>query len=253
MMGDSTDGIVSQPLVPNETPMALPAVLSVIVPPALLAILVGSALLRRAFARQERLPEEFAFAAAWVFIVGALVWLGVFLRGSSLLGFGAPWTWITAAHFTFAGFGALTVTAFSCRIVSHPPALRILRTLLIAHPITYLVTAAGILGYRFCDEIAATSYCVIFVAQLGAVVFGRPTGIAKGPLFLVVVALSVPVVTMVPASAWAWGRPIFDIGGMVRYHGLVNAIGHVGLGVTAFVWGRTRAHSCLRGVAHPDS
>lgn len=226
--------------------MSLPTVIAVVAPPALLAILVGCALLRRAFARQERLPEEVAFAAAWVFMVGSLVWLGVYLGGGSLLGFGAPWTWITAAHFAFAGFGALTVTAFSCRIVSHPRSLRILRILLIAHPITYLVTAAGILGYRYCDEVAATSYWVIFVAQLGAVVFGRPTRLARAPLVLVVVALSVPVVTMVPAFAWAWGRPVFDIGGMVRYHGLVNAVGHVGLGIAAFVWGRTRSHSRLR-------
>ncbi len=228
--------------------MTLAAILTL---PVLLAITVGCALLRRAFARQELLPEEIALAAAWIFIVGSLVWLGVFLNGSTLLGFGAPWTWITAAHFAFAGFGALTVTSFSCRVVSDRRALRILRILLIAHPIAYLVTAAGILGFRYCDEVAAVSYELIFIAQLGAVVFGQPTRIARAPLLLVVFALIVPVVTMVPALAWAWGSPIFDIAGMARYHGIVNAIGHVGLGLCAFAWGRTQSHSVIRESAHP--
>lgn len=226
------------------TPTAVVALLTV---PVLLAITVGCTLLRRALARQEVLPEEIALAAAWIFIVGSLVWLGVFLSGSTLLGFGAPWTWITAAHFAFAGFGALTITAFSCRLVSIRRALRILRILLIAHPIAYLVTAAGILGYRYCDEVGAVGYALIFATQLGAVVLGRPNRIARVPLFLVVFALTIPLATMVPALAWAWGSPIFDVAGMVRYHGIVNAIGHVGLGLFAFAWGRVPARSVIKG------
>ena len=230
------------------TPYAVIAILTI---PVLLAIAVGSSLLRRALARRELLPEEIAFAAAWIFIVGSLVWLGVFLNGSTLLGFGSPWTWITAAHFAFAGFGALTVTAFSCRVVSNRPALKILRILLVAHPIAYLVTAAGILGFRYCDEVASVSYQIIFVTQLLAVVFGQPTRISRAPLILIVFALTVPVVTMVPALAWAWNRPIFDIAGMVRYHGIINAIGHVGLGLSGFLWGRPQPHSVLNKGAHP--
>lgn len=230
------------------TPSAVILILAV---PVLLAIAAGCHLLRRAFARRELLPEEMAFAAAWIFVVGSLVWLGVFLSGSSLLGFGAPWTWITAAHFAFAGFGALTVTAFSCRAVSDRRALKILRILLAAHPIAYGVTAAGILGVRYCDEVAATGYLMIFVAQLATVAFGCPTRIARGPLILVILALSVPVATMVPALAWAWNRPIFDIPGMVRYHGIINAIGHVGLGLFGFLWGRPQSHSAVNEGAHP--
>lgn len=232
------------------TPIAVVALLSV---PVLLAITVGCTLLRRAFARPKLLPEELALAAAWIFLVGSLVWLGVFLSGSTLLGFGAPWTWITAAHFAFAGFGALTVTALSCRLVSARRALKTLRILLIAHPIAYLVTAAGILGFRHCDEVGAAGYLFIFVTQLGAVVFGRPNRMARAPRFLVVLALSVPLVTMVPALAWAWGDPIFDMAGMVRYHGIVNAVGHVGLGLFAFAWGRVPSHSVMQKAIHPVS
>lgn len=225
--------------------MTLAAVAGLLAVPALVAITVGCTLLRRAFARQELLPEEIALAAGWIFIVGSLVWLGAFLSGSTLLGFSAPWTWITAAHFAFAGFGALTVTAFSCRLVSTRRALRTLRILLIAHPIAYLVTAAGILGFRYCDEVGAAGYFLIFVTQLGAVVLGRPHRVARAPLFLVACALTVPLATMVPALAWAWERPIFDMAAMVRYHGIANAIGHVGLGLFAFAWGRVPSHSAI--------
>jgi hypothetical protein len=79
--------------------------------PILLAVGIGCILLRRAFARAELLPEELALAVAWVFLVGSFVWLKAFVSGSTLLGFGAPWTWIAASHFAAAGFGALTVTA----------------------------------------------------------------------------------------------------------------------------------------------
>lgn len=231
------------------------AVIFILTVPILLAIAVGCSLWRRAYGRPELLPEEIALAVAWVFVVGSLVWLGVFLSGSTLLGFGAPWTWITAAHFAFAGFGALTVTALSCRVVSNRHALRILRILLITHPITYLVTAAGIAGFRYCDELGAASYELIFVTQLGAVVLGRPNRIARGPKQLIIIALTVPVATMVPALAWAWGSPIFDFAGMVRYHGVVNAIGHVGLGLAAFAWGRPPSHSVNHfGVhEHPEN
>lgn len=238
---------------PNRPSMTLAAVIALLIVPVLLASTAGCFLLKRAFARQELLPEEIALAAAWIFIVGSLVWLGVFLSGSTLLGFGEPWTWLTAAHFTFAGFGALTMTSLSCRVVSTQGSLRILRYLLIAHPIAYLVTAGGILGYRFCDELGAGSYVLIFVTQLGAVVLGRPNRIAGAPLFLVILALAVPLATMVPAVAWAWGRPIFDIAGMVRYHGIVNAIGHVGLGLFAFAWGRVPSHSAIQATTRPAS
>lgn len=218
--------------------------------PLLLAVAIGCTLLRRAFARVEVHSEEVALAVAWVFVVGSLVWVRAFVSETTLLGFGAPWTWLAASHFAAAGFGALTVTALTCRVVSDARGLRILRVLLVVHPIAYLVTAAGISGLSYCNELGAASYELIFILQLGAFVLGRPDRIARGPRTLVTLALIVPVATLVFAIAWAWGSPIFDLMGMVRYHGLVNAIGHVGLGFAAFAWGRPQAHSPIRSVAH---
>src|SRR5512139_1103494 len=91
--------------------------------------LVGYRLLRRALGRAKLLPEEVALAVAWVFVGGGLVWLSVYLRGEMLLGFAAPWTWLAAAHFGAAGFGALTITALACRAVTSAHALALLRTL----------------------------------------------------------------------------------------------------------------------------
>lgn len=227
--------------------------IAVLAAPALIAVAVGCVLLRRAFAHVECLPEEMALAVAWVFMVGSIVWLGVFLSGSSLLGFGAPWNWLAASHFAAAGFGALTVSALACRAVSDPRALWILRLLLVAHPITYLVTAGGIYGLRYCDELGAAGYWLIFLLQLGAFVFGKPDRMPRGAGIMAVLSLAVPVVTLIPAISWAWGRPLLDISGMVRYHGLVNAIGHVGLGLAAFAWGRPPSHSALRENARRPS
>jgi hypothetical protein len=233
--------------------LTITAAIALCAPLALVAIGVGITLLRRAFARRELLPEEFALAGAWVFLVGSVLWLGVFLSDSSLLGFYAPWTWLTASHFAAAGFGALTVTALACRTVANARARRVLRVLLVVHPVVYLITAAGISGNPYCSELGAASYAVLFSVQLAAVLFGQPVRIARGPKRLLVAALSVPLWTMVPALAWACGRPLFDLDGMVRYHGLVNAVGHVGVGLVAFAWGRPRTHSPLRSVANSES
>jgi hypothetical protein len=218
--------------------MSYTTVAAVLAIPLLSAIIVGSTLLRRAISLPKQQPEEFALAFAWVFVVGSLVWLGVFLSGSTLLGFGTPWTWITSAHFAFAGFGALTITAFSCRVASDIQKRGILRILLIAHPVTYLVTAAGISGVPYCNELGATGYMLIFTIQLWAVILGKPYRLARSPRLLFIFALTVPVITLIPAMAWAWGWPILDLAGMVRYHGIVNAVGHVGLGLLACCWGR---------------
>jgi hypothetical protein len=214
----------------------------------LLAVFIGLLLLRRAFGRERLLIEEVALAAAWVFVVGSLVWLYAFLGGGTLLGFAAPWTWLAATHFAAAGFGALTVTALTCRALTNTSALQALRFVLLAHPVAYLVTAAGISGAPYCSELGAASYELIFTVQWGAFVLGGPTRLRGGARQLLFFALSVPVATLVPAVAWAWGSPLLDLTGMVRYHGLVNAMGHVGLGLAAFAWSKPPAHSPMRSV-----
>lgn len=216
-----------------------------IVGPAALAVAAGLWLLRRACFRSRLLPEEVALAAAWVYIVGALVWLWVFLTGSSLFGFGDPWSWLAALHFTFAGFGSLTVTALTCRVVTHVRALQVLRVLLLLYPVVYLATAAGISGWRYGEELGALGYWLLFILQLCAYAMGCPKIRGRTLRALLAVALAIPVVTMLPAISWAWNRPVFDLFDMVRYHGVVNALGHVGLAFFVFTCCRPDAHSPL--------
>ncbi|PXA03603.1 hypothetical protein DDZ13_11525 [Coraliomargarita sinensis] len=223
--------------------MDIIVIIALLAVPAVFAVIVGSVLLIQAFRRPKLLPEEVALACAWVFMVGSLVWLGAFLSNSILLGFGKPWTWLAAAHFAFAGFGAITVTSLSCRLVAQPFWLKVIRSILFLHPLAYLVTAAGILGYPYCDELGAMCYETIFILQLLAVLLGSSDCVITGPGALLVLSLSVPVVTLIPALAWAFENPLLDLGEMVRYHGMTNAIGHVGLGLLALSMIRPKSHS----------
>ena len=191
--------------------MNLATVVVILSPPCILAVYLGCVRLKRAYSLSEPIPEEFALAFAWVFVVGSLVWLGAYLTDSTLLGFSVPWTWLAAAHFAFAGFGALTITALSCRVVSDTRMRRVLRILLVAHPTAYLVTAAGILGYPYCDELGASGYMLIFTTQLWAVSVGNPDRIEQFPRRLLTVALLIPVITLIPALSWAWGRPLVQL------------------------------------------
>jgi hypothetical protein len=50
------------------------------------------------------------------------------------------------------------------------------------------------------------------------------------------VALAVPVVTLGLAADWALGGRHLDLLGMAWFHGLVNVVGHVVLGLVAFAW-----------------
>lgn len=60
-------------------------------------------------------------------------------------------------------------------------------------------------------------------------------------------ALVVPIVTLIPAVAWAWGHPLLSLDEMVRYHGLANAMGHAPLGLVSLAWiGPSRRYAPLR-------
>lgn len=207
---------------------------------AFAAIFAGCRQLKKAWLQRPFQPEAYALAVAWVFVVGSVFWLGIYVTNRTFLGFGPPWTWFTAAHFFFAGYGALTFTARCCSLVTRPVSKSIVRTLLFFHPPLYLCTAAGILGYPYCDEISSLGYELLFVLQAGAVFFGSPPVLRRSPKILLTISLLVPILTLIPAIAWAWQLPIFGLEDMIRYHGIVNAIGHVGLGFLAFALIRSK-------------
>ncbi len=190
----------------------------------------------RALRRSVLALEDLMLALAWVFPMGAAFWIEAWLTDSSRLGFGAPWTWLTASHFMAAGFGALSVSAWMARTIPNGRARAVMHGVLLVHPVAFACVAAGLTGVPLLDEVGAAAYGGLFVAQ--AVLYGvaaRP----RGPLparLLLGLALWVPVVTLVPAIGWAWGHPLLSMDEMVRYHGLVNAVGHAGLGLAALSW-----------------
>lgn len=209
---------------------------AVLMLPVLGALLAGWVQLRRTARRSALLTEDVMLAFAWVFPVGAAFWLEAWLSDSSRLGFGAPWTWLTASHFMVAGFGALSVSAWMTRTIPTPKARRVMHGLLLLHPFAFASVAAGLTGVPFFDEVGAVLYETLFVVQAVLyLVAARPLGpwLAR---VLLGVALWVPVATLLPAMAWAWGHPVWSMDEMVAYHGLVNAIGHAGLGLAMLAW-----------------
>ncbi len=215
-----------------------------------LAVVGGLVRLRDALARPVILAEEVALAVACAFVAGGAVWLRAGLTESTFLGFGAPWTWLTAAHFAVAGYGALTISALSARLIRSGWSRRVMHAVLVLHPITFAFVAAGITGLPYVDRIGAVGYLVLFVVQVGAVgaaavrapvgarhAAGLPRAVGVGMLL---VSLTVPVVTVLPAVAWALGSPFWDLDGMIRYHGIASALGHAVLGLAAMAILRPR-------------
>lgn len=185
----------------------------------LLSLAIGAALLRLALARSQTLPEELALAAAWGYFAGSAVWLAAFLSDSQLLGFGAPLTWLAASHFAVAGFGALTVTALACRVVSDRRALTLLRALLLLHPISYLTIAAGISGVRFYDPskpVVAVTLARLKLAEAPRFVrWGKPVErlVRDHPGTTLALAAMRPPRTISTFSIWRSQR---EMVGMVR-------------------------------------
>ncbi|MBV1859515.1 MAG: YndJ family protein [Nannocystaceae bacterium] len=204
--------------------------------PVLVTVRAGWVQLRRTARRSALLPEDLMLTLAWVFPLGAAVWLEAWLSNSSRLGFGSPWTWLTASHFMVAGFGALTVSAWMTRTIPTLRARRVMYGLLLLHPLAFAAVALGLTGVPFFDEVGAVAYEALFGIQAVLyLVAARPRGswLART---LLGVALWIPVATLLPAVAWAWGHPVWSMDEMVAYHGLVNAIGHVGLGLGMLAW-----------------
>ncbi len=190
--------------------------------PVLGAVVAGVVMVREAARRPQLALQDLMMAFAWVYPVGAAFWLEAWLTDSSRLGFGAPWTWLTAFHFMAAGFGARTVTAWLTRMTDGR-ARRVMHVLLFVHPVAFAAVAAGLTGIPMADELGAPLYAGLFVAQASVVLFAAER---RGPLAARVglgIAVLVPIATHVPAVGWAWGRPLWSMDEMVRFHGITNA------------------------------
>lgn len=176
------------------------------------------------------LPEvrvwELGLLVGLVFLGAGGTWLLVYGTGSSLLGFSGGWALLASAHGHAAGFGALTITALIARLSPGP----LTTTLVALHPLGFGLVASGITGIPGLELAGTVVYVTIFVIQFGVVLrLRRP---------LLIVACAVPLLTLSLALNWALGFRQLDLFQMAWFHGLVNAIGHVGLGAVALIRSR---------------
>lgn len=198
---------------------------------------------RRWWRRGRALPD-LPLLVAWGWLPVAAGWFVASRSGVAPLGFGEPITLLTAAHFHVAGFGLSVLGIATARHLDPR------RTSLLAWAAWVLVTAGPVgvaVGFAVDEPVLnmvgaftvavgvfALSPCLVFATR-GASNLARWCGW---------VAAVVPLVPMVLAVAYSLGpvlgTPSPSIGLMVRAHGIVNALGFVGLGLLAFVLAEPR-------------
>lgn len=191
-----------------------------------LAVVLGLRALPRALSRPALQASEVGLAAAWIWAVGGGVWLLVSASGGTLRGFGGTWALLTAAHFHAAGFAAIAVTALLVRALGRGA------WLLALHPIAFALVAAGIDGAPALEKAGTVAYIALFAAQWGVAVRGGVARRRGGRLVLL--ALTVPLITLALAADWALGARRLDLMQMAWLHGLANAVGHGLLGLWGF-------------------
>jgi hypothetical protein len=195
--------------------------------------LAAMRLLRRRSLRLEEALLDYALATPAV----AALWLSVYQLELSFRGFTGLWAALTTAHFIFAGFGALTLTALLAREVPAVGNLR--RVLYVAAGLLALglpVLALGIDGRPQLERAGVGIHGLAL--PLLAAVQGCTAWRSRHVPALRRVALGLSALTVVFTASLAVGYgllrlPSLSVPRMVHMHGLCNAFGFVGLGLWA--------------------
>lgn len=228
-------------------PSALSAALAL--PWLVATLLVGAFGLRR-FARRSHFDlAETCMDAGLAYLPVGGVWLLTSRAGLPLLGFAEPWTSLTAAHFHFAGLGVPILAGMAGRALplirdargEEPFGLRLAWSIpawasIVGPPLT----ALGIASARVLEFAGAVVMLTGAVGTGGFLLVvglaGRVPRISRAALLA---AGAVPVLTSALAMIWAGGRlmggdPFPTMPAMVRYHGLLNAVLFVSMGLAGF-------------------
>lgn len=188
---------------------------------------------------RRRALGELPPLVAWAWLPVAAGWFVASRAGVAPLGFGEPITLLTAAHFHVAGFGlSVLAIATACRLGRS-------RMGVLAWAAWALVTAGPIcVAAGFTVDEPVLNMVGAFVVATGVFALGpclvvATHGAARAARWSGRVAAVVPLVPMVLAVVYSLGpvlgTPAPSIELMVRAHGIVNALGFVGLGLAAFV------------------
>lgn len=206
-------------------------------------------------ARRGRAPEiAESFGCLMLPVAGA--WLVAERMGWTVLGFSGLWAGLTAAHFHFAGFATPIVLGLGYARAGEGTGGGAGPR---RHGNELLSLVVGVpcvaLGITWSPELAfvgtlLTALPILSHAsrELGALASagrGRRSGTQRLVALMRLVSALVPLVSMPLALIWSLsvvvGQPWLQLGQMVRYHGLSNAVGFVSLGLCAELMARRSA------------
>lgn len=233
-------GLVAPAVLPELPPTAAAALT---LPWLLFCALAAVHGLTRLASRSRLSAPELAIDVALMLLPGAAVWLLVY-RGEWILGgFGGLAALLTASHFHAAGFGTLLMTGMLGRGLAEarlPRARKIHAATTVALLLAFPLLASGIAtGIRAIELAGAGIYVVALPVLAGLQIAaalhlrGRPVGLRA--------LLGLSAGSLLLATAFAgrfavqgfYGAAV-PIATMLRFHGLVNALGFLGIGLLAW-------------------
>lgn len=171
--------------------------------------------------------------------VGA-VWALAYAWQQGLMGFDPLMTLLTGDHFLYVSLGAMPWAAQAGKALGNPRVYRALAALFWISPalVATGITLSHALGQPTLMESLAVSAQVAATSGISLLWLLRGTGNAALKLSAL---CSLP--TMAMAFNYAWGRwldlPHLELAWMIPYHGLVNALGFVTLGLLAWCYRAT--------------
>lgn len=207
--------------------------------------------LLRLLARRDLDLAELALDLALVWLPGAAVWLLVFRGDWVLGGFGGLAAALTAGHFHAAGFGALVMVGLLGRGLADGPAWTrpVHRVAALVLLLAFPLLAAGIGAGVRPVELAGAGLYVLGLPLLAGLQLVAAAHLRDRPAWARVLlassalALLVGVAFAARFAAQGFYGAAVPIGTMLRAHGLVNALGFLGLGLLAWTGLRAPARA----------
>jgi hypothetical protein len=176
---------------------------------------------------------------AWGWLPVAAGWFAASRAGVAPLGFGEPITLLTAAHFHVAGFGLSVLASTTAQRLGRRRLGRLAWTAWALVTVGPVCVATGFTVDEPVLNMIGAFVVAIGVFALCPGLIAATAGAPRAPRWAGRMAAVVPLVPMVLAVAYSlgpvFGTPAPSIELMVRAHGIVNALGFVGLGLAAFV------------------